>query len=60
MPRDWKAAAAAFAPDVSPEELEKITPALDGLEAAFRLQVAKLPHETEPAYTLLVAREKEA
>ena len=60
MPRDWKAAAAAFAPDVPFEQLEKIAPSLDALEAAFRPQVAKLPLETEPAYVLLMAREKEA
>ena len=60
MSRDWKAAAAAFAPDVPLEQLEKIAPSLDALEAAFRPQVAKLPLETEPAYVLLVAREKEA
>ncbi len=60
MPRDWKAAAAAFAPDVPPEQLEKIITSLDALEAAFQPQVAKLPLEIEPAYVLLVAREKEA
>lgn len=62
MPRDWKAAAAAFAPDVPAEQVEKIGPSLDALEAAFRPQVtpARLPIETEPAYVLLVAREKEA
>ena len=60
MARDWKSAAAAYAPDIPPEQLEKITPSLDGLEAAFRPLVSKLPLETEPAYVLLVAREKEA
>ena len=60
MARDWKAAAAAFAPGMPAEQLEKITPSLDGLEAAFRPLVAKLPLETEPAYVLLLAREKDA
>ena len=60
MARDWKAAAAVFAPGIPVEQLEKITPSLDGLEAAFRPLVAKLPLETEPAYVLLLAREKDA
>jgi hypothetical protein len=60
MTRDWKAAAAAFAPGMPAEQLEKITPSLDGLEAAFRPLLAKLPLEIEPAYVLLVAREKDA
>lgn len=60
MARDWKFAAAAFAPDIPAEQLEKIAPALDGLDAAFRPLLAKLPVETEPAYVLLLAREKDA
>jgi hypothetical protein len=59
MSRDWKAAAAAFAPDVPQEQLEKIIPALEALDAAFQPQLANLPPETEPACVLLVAREKE-
>ena len=60
MTRDWKAAAAAFAPGIPAEQLDKIAPALDGLNAAFRPLLAKLPVETEPAYVLLLAREKDA
>ena len=60
MARDWKAAAAAFAPGIPVEQVEKIAPSLDGLEAAFRPLLAKLPVETEPAYVLLLAREKDA
>jgi hypothetical protein len=60
MSRDWKAAAAAFAPDIPAEQVEKISASLDGLEAAFRPLVARLPVETEPAYVLLMAREKDA
>ena len=60
MARDWKAAAAAFAPGMPAEQLEKITPSLDGLEAAFRPLMAKLPLQTEPAFVLLLAREKDA
>lgn len=60
MTRDWKAAAAAFAPGIPADQIEKISPSLDGLEAAFRPLVSRLPLETEPAYVLLLAREKEA
>lgn len=60
MARDWKSAAAAFAPGIPAEQLEKIAPALDSLDAAFRPLLAKIPLETEPAYVLLVAREKDA
>ena len=60
MARDWKAAAAAFAPGIPAEQIEKIAPSLEGLESAFRPLVARLPLETEPAFVLLVAREKEA
>ena len=59
MTRDWKAAATAFAPEIPADQLEKITPSLDALEAAFRPQMERLPVETEPAYVLLLAREKE-
>lgn len=62
MPRDWRAAAAAFAPDVPAEQVEKISASLNSLEAAFRPLVnrERLPLETEPAPVLLVARDKEA
>lgn len=59
-PRDWKAAAAALAPDIPAEQIERIAPSLDGLEAAFRPLTAKLEAEIEPAYVLLLAREKDA
>ena len=50
----------AFAPDIPAEQVEKISPSLDGLAAAFLPLVDKLPVETEPAYVLLLAREKDA
>ena len=58
--RDWKAAAAAFAPDIPAEQIEKISPSLNGLEAAFRPLLAQLSPEIEPAPVLLIAREKDA
>lgn len=61
MPRDWKAVAAVFAPEIPAEQLERIAPSLNGLESAFRplINAERLPLETEPAPVLLVAREKE-
>ncbi len=60
MARDWTAAAAAHAPDIPADQLARITPSLDALEAAFRPLVERLTHETEPAPVMLVAREKDA
>ena len=53
---NWKAASAAFAPDIPEDQLDRITAALNGLEAAFRPLVSDIPAETEPAYVLLVDR----
>ena len=52
---NWKAASAAFAPDIPEDQLDRITAALNGLEAAFRPLVSAIPAETEPAYVLLVS-----
>ncbi len=55
--RNWKAIAEALAPDIPQEQIARIQPPLDALEAAFRPIAHTAPHETEPAYVLLVARE---
>jgi hypothetical protein len=54
MPKDWKSLAAALAPDIPAEQLEKITPGLNALEDHFRPLVAAVQLESEPAYLLLV------
>jgi hypothetical protein len=59
-PRDWKAAAQAFAPDIPADAIERIAPSLDKLEAAFGPLATKIPLETEPASVLLVARDQDA
>jgi hypothetical protein len=51
---DWKAAAAAFAPDVPEEQIDRITPALNYLESTFRPLVKDIPVETEPACVFLI------
>lgn len=60
MARDWTAAAAAHAPDIPADQIARITPSLDALEAAFRPLVARIPLDAEPAPVMLVAREKDA
>ena len=49
--KDWKKIADAFGLSIPPQDLERILPPLDGLEAAFRPLLDTLPHEVEPAVT---------
>jgi len=48
--KDWKAIAAGLDTGLSDADVEKITPALDTLEAALRPLSATIPYETEPAF----------
>ncbi|MFN7925829.1 MAG: hypothetical protein U0Q16_37355 [Bryobacteraceae bacterium] len=57
---DWKQRARAMAQDIPEDAVERITPALDGLEAAFRPLVEQVRLESEPSYVQMVGREKEA
>ncbi len=54
MTKNWKVIAAALTPDIPAGDLDRVIVPLEGLEAQFRPQVARLPLETEPAYVLLV------
>jgi len=54
--RDWKRIAAALAPDIPEADLARVIPALDALEAVFRPIMHRAPHETEPAYTMLITK----
>jgi hypothetical protein len=54
---DWKKAAAAFAPDMPEDAVERAAKALDTLESVFRPAAAKIPQETEPAYTMKLEEE---
>lgn len=47
--RDWKLLAAGLNLDIPESDLERISPTMDALEAAFRPLVSEIPHETEPA-----------
>jgi hypothetical protein len=51
---DWKQAAAAFAPDIPAEEVERAALVLEKLEAQFRPLVSAIPLMTEPAPVMLV------
>lgn len=46
---DWKAIAAARGLGIPGEQLARIAPSLDALEAAFRPLSLSIPHLTEPA-----------
>lgn len=50
--------ARALAPDIPEAEVERIAPALDALETAFRPLAAEIPHETEPAVLFFCPAEK--
>jgi hypothetical protein len=52
--RNWKQIAAALAPEIPEADLARVIPALDALEAVFRPLMHRAPHETEPAYIMLV------
>lgn len=55
--KDWKAAAAALAPDVPGDAVDRIVQPLSLLETQFRPLVARIPLGTEPAYALLPTME---
>lgn len=47
--RDWAALARATAPDLPDEQVARIAPVLDALEAQFRPVADGLPFAAEPA-----------
>jgi hypothetical protein len=49
--KDWRAMAKAMDLGIPPEDLEKISPVLEGLEAAFAPLRGTIPDEVEPAVT---------
>lgn len=59
MAKDWKSIAAQVAPDTPAESLERISPALDALDAAFRPLLDRIPFDGEPSYVQMTGRDKE-
>ena len=55
--KNWKQMAEAAGLDIP--DMERITPALDGLEAAFRPLVKKIPHDVEPSLMFRAAAEEQ-
>ena len=49
---DWRGIAQARRYPLTDQEIDRIAPVLDALEAAFRPLAEGLPHETEPALIL--------
>ncbi len=47
--KHWKEAAKALESGIPDEQLDRIAPTLEALEAAFRPLVEAIPEDTEPA-----------
>ena len=56
--KDWKLVAQAYDLGIPNEELERITPPLDTLEAAFRPLVRTIPLDIEPVVKYDCPREE--
>jgi hypothetical protein len=54
--KNWKQMAEAAG--LAIPDIERIAPALDGLEAAFRPLVKSIPHDVEPALIFRAAPEE--
>jgi len=52
--KDWQKIAEAYGLNIPEAELERIAPALDAMEAAFRALAKKIPDDVEPAITFRV------
>jgi len=50
MTKDWRALAQARGLEIPAAELDRIAPALDALEQAFRPLAERLPPELEPSF----------
>jgi hypothetical protein len=55
--KDWKKIAEAYDLGIPPSDLERVVPALETLEAAFRPLTKSIPDDTEPAITFRILRE---
>ena len=53
--KQWKEIAQGLGLNIP--DMERIVPALEGLEAAFRPLVKTIPHDTEPALTFRAAED---
>jgi len=56
--KDWRTLATAQGLDIPSEELERVAPVLEALEAAFRPLVKSIPIDIEPAVTFSCPREE--
>ena len=57
--KDWKKIAVGLGLNLPDEALDRAAASQDGVEAAFRPLVSKIPLETEPAYVSLRQPEDE-
>lgn len=56
--KDWKLIAKAHRLDISEQEVERIQPSLDTLEAAFRPLIKRIRLDVEPALIFRCVREE--
>ena len=56
--KDWKKIASAYDLKIPEAEFERISPALDSLEKAFRPLVQALPQGMEPAVNFAIPQEE--
>lgn len=54
---NWKDVAAAVAPDIPQEQVERVAPLLDAMRAAFLKQTSRIELTTEPCYIQAVQEE---
>ena len=50
--KDWKQIASGLRLTLPEEDLDRLVPSLEKVDADFRLLVSGIPLETEPAYVL--------
>jgi len=56
--KDWKLMLKAQGLDISDQEVDRMQPSLNALEAAFRPLVAEIPSDIEPALIFRCSREE--
>ena len=56
--KDWKQLAAVLAPDIPPDQVERLAVTMEGIEISFRPLTAQIRSDTEPAYIAVLAWSK--
>jgi hypothetical protein len=56
---NWKEVANTIAPDIPQEQVERVSPLLDAMRAAFLAQTSRIELTTEPSYIQAVQEIKQ-